>query len=634
MIELVFPDGSKQKFKDNATGLQVAQKIGAKLAKDALAVQVNDTVLELGRPIEQSGTFRVLTWNDLEGKKALWHTAAHVLNEAVQSLFPNALPTIGPPIEEGFYFDFDVEKPFSEEDLQKIEAKMTEIVKKNHSISRLEVTKEEALKKFPKNPYKQELINEFVGAGKRLTIYHTGQFYDLCKGGHVEQTGKIKAVKLLKTAGAYWRGNEKNKMLARIYGIAFPEPKMLDDFLKLREEASKRDHRKLGSELDLFMMHEYSPGSVFLLPKGAMIFNELVDFVRSEYKKRGFQEVITPQLFNKKLWETSGHWENYRHNMFLLTVEGEDFGLKAMNCPSHVLVYKRRRYSYRDLPLRLADFGVLHRNELAGVLSGMVRVRKFSQDDSHSFCTEDQVEQEIMDLLDFTKFIYVDVFNMPFMAKLSTRPAQFMGEVALWDKAEKALENALKAKGLPFVVNVGDGAFYGPKIDFDIKDALGRDWQLATIQLDFQMPRRFGIEFVGTDDKPHTPVMIHKALLGSMERFMGLLIEHYAGVFPVWLSPVQVVVLTIADRHAAYAKTVFNQLLATGIRVELDASNETLNYKIRNAQLQKIPFILVVGDKEQESNSVNVRTRDGKVLGTKKTMDFASDVQQLIREKK
>lgn len=629
-IELIFPDETKHHFPNGTTGKQVTETIGKRLAQDALAVMVNGTIIELERPLDHGGNFRVLTWKDLDGKKALWHTAAHVLNEAVQSVFPNAKPTIGPPIDEGFYFDFDVEKPFSEQDLEKIEEKMKKIIAENRTITREEVTKEQALKKFPENIYKQELINEFAVAGKKLTIYFTGHFYDLCKGGHVEQTGKIKAVKLLKTGGAYWRGSEKNKMLQRIYGIAFPEQKMLDEFVKMKEESAARDHRKLGNELDLFWHHEYSPGSPFFLPNGTVIYNELIDFIRGEYRKRGYQEVITPQLFNKKLWETSGHWEHYKENMFLSKVDEEEFALKAMNCPSHVLIYKRGRHSYRDLPLRIADFGVLHRNELKGTLGGLTRVRKLSQDDSHTFCTPDQVESEMMDLLDFTKFVFVDTFKMELKANLSTRPEKFLGEKKQWDQAEVSLKKVLTAKGFEFEVKNGEGAFYGPKIDFDVKDALGRFWQLTTIQLDFQMPERFGIEFIGDDDKPHTPVMIHKAILGSLERFIGILTEQYAGNFPIWLSPVQAVVLTIADRHIPYAKKTVDELVAAGIRTQIDSSNETLNYKIRNAQLKKIPFILVVGDKEEQGKTVNVRMRDGTVLGGQTAKEFILHAMQKI----
>lgn len=634
MVLIVFPDGSTHEFKKGVTGREIAQKIGPRLAREALAIELDGLVIELNRPLQLGGKLKVLTWNDSEGKKALWHTGSHVLAEAVHELFPSAKATIGPPIEEGFYYDFDADKPFSEADLQKIEQRMKKIIAGSQKIVRHEVTKEEALKKFVGNPYKQELINEFVGAGKKLSIYSQGTFFDLCKGGHVEETGKLKAVKLLKTAGAYWRGSEKNKMLQRIYGIAFPEQKMLDEFLKLKEEAAKRDHRKIGQELDLFWMHEYSPGSVFFLPKGAVIYNELIQFMRSEYQKRGFLEIISPQIFNKKLWETSGHWEHYRDNMFVMKIDEEEFSLKAMNCPSHVLVFKRSRHSYRDLPLRLADFGVLHRNELKGVLSGLVRVRKFSQDDSHTFCTEEQIQQEIMDLLDFTRFVYVDTFGMEFKANLSTRPEHFLGDAKLWDKAEKALAAALKAKAMDFEVKEGEGAFYGPKIDFEIKDALGRLWQLATIQLDFQMPRRFEAEYVDKDDKPKTPVMIHKAILGSLERFMAILVEQYAGLFPLWLSPVHAVVLTIADRHEPFAKKVLQRLLESGIRAELNAGNETLNYKVREAQLQKIPFILVVGDKEEQSDSVNVRTREEKVLGAKKIDVFITETLQQIKARK
>ncbi len=634
MIELVFPDGSKEKFKNGITGLDIAKKIGARLAKDALAVQLNGQTLELDRAIEEDGDFRILTWNDLPGKQALWHTGSHVLAEAVTALFPNAKPSLGPPIEDGFYYDFDVEKSFSEEDLQKIEKKMKEIVKRNEHLKRHEVPKKEAIEKFKNNPYKVEMINEYAQEGQTLSIYSQGKFFDLCRGGHVSETGKLKGIKVLKSGGSYWRGDEKNKMLQRVYAIAFPEEKLLEEFLKRKEEAGKRDHRKLGQELDLFWFHEYSPGSPFFLPSGTAIYNELAEFIRSEYRKRGFQEVVTPQLFNKKLWETSGHWEHYRENMFVLDIDGEEFALKSMNCPSHVLIYQRERHSYRDLPLRIADFGVLHRNELKGVLGGLTRVRKFAQDDSHTFCAEEQVEKEIFDLLGFAKFIFVDTLGMSFQAVLSTRPKEFMGVRELWDKAEESLKKSLKEKGFPFEIAEGEGAFYGPKIDLFIKDALGRGWQLTTIQLDFQMPRRFGLEFIDQNDKPQVPVMIHKALLGSLERCIGILTEHFAGKFPLWLSPVQVAVLSITDRNADFAIKTRMRLIESDIRVKVDTSNETLSYKIRQAQLQKIPFILVIGDKEMRAKNVNVRTRDGNVLGSKNLETFIEEVKEQIKARK
>ncbi len=629
-IELVFPDGKKKEFDKGTTGLKVAQSIGSRLAQDALAVQLNGKTLELDMPLEENGDFRVLTWNDIDGKKAFWHTTAHVLNEAVQELFPDAQPTIGPPIEDGYYYDFDVQTPFTKEDLEKIEKKMIQIISKKEKTKRKEITKQEALKLFEKNKYKQELINEFSEQGKKLTIYSTGKFFDLCKGGHIEDTSKIKAFKLTKTAGAYWRGSEKNKMLQRIYGIAFPQQKILEEHLKVKEETEKRDHRKLGQELELFMFHEYSPGAAFFLPKGTAIFNELVNFIRTEYRKRGFQEIITPQLFNKKLWETSGHWQHYRENMFTLKIDEQDFALKAMNCPSHVLMYKSKRHSYRDLPLRVADFGALHRNELHGVLGGLTRVRKFQQDDSHTFCTQEQIEKEIIDLLDFIKHVYQKTFQMNFRAKLSTRPKDFMGEEKLWDTAEDALSSALKKSKLEFEVKKGEGAFYGPKIDVDVEDALGRNWQLATIQLDFQMPKRFEAEYIGQDDKPHTPVMIHIAILGSLERFIGLLIEQYSGNFPVWLAPVQAKIFPVSEKYEEYCKKVYQELMQKGIRAEMDLRQETVSYKVRDAQLQKTPYILTVGEKEEQKQTISVRDRNGKV-----TFDVKADkfVQEILQQK-
>jgi threonyl-tRNA synthetase len=527
-------------------------------------------------------------------------------------LFPSAKPTIGPPIEEGFYYDFADIPPLKPEDLKKIEEEMKKIVLEDQKSKRVEISKEKAKELFANNKFKLELIEE-IPEGQHSIYYSGEKWFDLCRGPHLKSTGKIKALKLIKVSSAYWRGDSNRESLQRIYGVSYPNQQLLENYLKFLEEAEKRDHRKLGTQLGLFMFHEWSPGSPFFLPKGTIIYNELLKLIREEYAKRGYQEVITPQLFNKALWEQSGHWEYYKDNMFVLNIDNTEFSLKPMNCPSHMLIYNSTAHSYRDLPLRIADFCMLHRNELKGVLGGLTRVRKFSQDDTHIFCAKEQIESEIDALLDFVKYIYVDIFKFPFKAKLSTRPDKFMGEVELWDMAEKYLENALKKNNIDYVLNPKEGAFYGPKIDFEVKDALGRGWQLATIQVDFQMPKRFKCEYEGADGKKHTAVVLHRAIIGSFERFIGILTEHYAGKFPVWLSPIQVAILPVSDAYNEFAFSLSKKFSEHGIRVYVNNKQETIGLKIRNAQLEKIPYMLVVGQKEKESNILAVRTREGKI---------------------
>ncbi|MBS3175051.1 threonine--tRNA ligase [Candidatus Woesearchaeota archaeon] len=549
----------------------------------------------------------------------LRHSCAHLLAAAVMEIWPDAKRTIGPAIEEGFYYDFDFKEPISELDLPKIEKKMSQILQSWKKFEKTEVTSEEAKKEFKDNQYKLELIEEFSKEGKKLTLYRSGNYVDLCKGGHIDSPSKeLQYFKLLKIAGAYWRGNEKNKMLTRIYGTAFPTKKELEDYLKMLEEAKKRDHRVLGEKLDLFFFHEYSPGAPIFLPKGTIIFNALLKLLREEYKKRNYQEVITPLLYEKTLWETSGHWQHYKDNMFNMESEKKMFSLKPMNCPSHCLIYKHKLWSYRDLPLRIADFAPLHRNELSGTLSGMTRVRKFSQDDAHIFVTEEQLKEEIENVLGFEKYIYNNIFRLDYSMTLGTRPEKFMGDKKLWDKAEKLLQEILKQKEIPFKIAEKDGTFYGPKIDLRVKDALGREHQLATIQLDFQLPLRFELTYEGSDGKKHTPIMIHRAMLGSLERFMGVLIEHYAGKFPLWLSPVQVAIITVADRHIEYAKKLYNELKEQDIRVDLDDRAESIGKKVRDNQQMKINYIITIGDKEINSNELAIRTRDNEVINLNK----------------
>ncbi len=542
------------------------------------------------------------------------HSAAHMLAAAVQHYYPSVKLGIGPVIEDGFYYDFDLDHTFTPEDFPKIEQKMQELINKKSAFEQQKVTVAEAKTHFKNQPYKLELIDEFSAEGKQLTLYKTGDFIDLCKGGHVQNTKEIGAVKLLRVAGAYWRGDAKNKQLQRIYATAFPTKKELEDYLQMLIEAEKRDHRVLGEQLGLFFMHEYSPGAPIFLPKGMIIYNELMQLTRTEYKKRGYQEVLTPLLYEKGLWETSGHWAHYKEHMFNMESEKKTYSLKPMNCPSHCLIYKQKLWSYKELPLRIADFAPLHRNELSGALSGLTRVRKFSQDDAHIFLSEEQLEAEIEAVLAFEQYIYTDIFHMDYTMTLGTRPDDFMGDKQFWEKAEHLLESILKKKKIPYKVAPKDGAFYGPKIDLRVKDALNREWQLATVQLDFQIPLRFDLSYEGSDGKKHTPIMIHRAVYGSIERFFALIIEHYAGKFPVWLAPVQVAIATIADRHVPYAEQLQKTLEANNIRVTLDIRPESIPRKVRDHQLMKVPYIITIGDKEMESKNLAIRTRDNKII--------------------
>lgn len=547
---------------------------------------------------------------------AMRHSCAHVLAQAVLQMFPEAKLGIGPAIEDGFYYDFDLPRTLIPEDLPLLEKKMKQIVKQNQKFVLNEEPGEKSVEFLEKagQKYKVELCREFIGQGEKITFYENVMpndrklmFVDLCEGPHVEHTGQIGPFKLMKIAGAYWRGSEKNPMLQRIYGTCWHTQDELTEYLRKLEEAKKRDHRKLGAQLEFFQFHDISPGSVFFLPKGAFVFNTLINFLRKEYVKRGYQEVITPLVYDKSLWETSGHWEHYKDNMFHVEMDEKEASLKPMNCPSHMLIYKMKMRSYRDLPVRIADFAMLHRNELRGALGGMTRVRKFCMDDAHLFVREDQIETEVLACIDFVKYLYSEVFNFEYKVVLSTRPEKAMGTEEQWKNAEAALENALNKIKMPFELNPGDGAFYGPKIDFRLKDSLGREWQLATVQIDFQMPLRFELEYEGSDGKPHTPVVIHRAILGSLERFMALLIEHYAGALPLWLAPVQAIILPVSEKFNDYAGKLAAELRGSDVRVEVDDSNETLGKKIRNAEMQKIPYMLVVGEKEAESKNLAVR---------------------------
>ncbi|MBI5002929.1 threonine--tRNA ligase [Candidatus Woesearchaeota archaeon] len=630
-ITVTLPDNSKKTCKKGSTPLDVAHSISEGLMRATVGAVINNEIVDATKHLNHDCTLKLITFKDEAGVEIFRHSSAHLLAQAVTELFPEAKLTIGPVVEEGFYYDID-HPPFTQEDLDKIEARMTEIVNRKLEVKRLELSKEEALKMFKDNKYKVELITEIPG--KTVSVYQQGEFKDLCTGPHVPNTSHIKAFKLTKMAGAYWRGDAKNKQLQRIYGISFPDKKLLKEYLAQIEEALKRDHRKVGRELDLISFQEESPGAAFFHPKGTVIFNELQKFIREQYWKRGFKEVVTPLVYDKSLWETSGHWAHYKDNMFTFTVDNKEVSLKPMNCPSHCLLYKTDMKSYRDLPLRIADFAPLHRNELRGVLGGLTRVRKFQQDDAHIFCTLDQLDHELDDAIDFANVVYTKVFNFEYRIELSTRPENSMGTAEQWERAEAALKAALEKNNIPYKLNPGDGAFYGPKIDLHIKDCIGRSWQLSTIQVDFQLPQRFGLTYEGTDGKKHTPVMVHRAVLGSLDRFIGILIEQYAGKFPLWLNPVQVKVLPLADRFNEYAEKVCSQLREQLIRAEVDDRSESLNKKVREAQLAQINYILVVGEKEQKDHTVNIRTRDNVVHGEKKVDVFLNELLKEIKERR
>lgn len=575
---------------------------------------------------------------DKEQLQSLRHSLAHLLAAAVLEIWPDAKRTIGPAVDNGFYYDFEFSSPVTEADLPKIEKKMKQILKTWDKFEREEVTPKQAKEDYHENPYKVELIEEFSGGGQTLTYYKSGQFSDLCRGGHFEGLNKIdpESFSLDRLAGAYWRGDEKNKMLTRIYGLAFESKGALDEYLRLREEAQKRDHKILGPKLDLFMFHPTSPGCPYWLPKGMTLLNELIDFWRREHKKRGYQEIAAPLVNKKELWETSGHWDHYRENMFIADMGEHDiYGVKAMNCPNAMLVFGSKLRSYRDLPLRFSDTDTLHRYELAGTLNGLLRVRSFRQDDSHNYITEDQIEEEYERIFEITKLFY-GIFNLEYRYRLGTRPEGFLGDLETWDKAEASLKKILEKSGKEYFIEEGDGAFYGPKIDILMKDALGREWQTGTIQLDFQQPKRFGLEYIAEDGSRKTPVVVHRVIYGSLERFVGLLIEHYAGAFPLWLSPVQISILPISENQAAYAGEVRDRLLAENenLRIEVDARGESIGKKIREAAMQKIPYQIILGQKEVDAGVLSVRTREGQDLGQMAFADFAAKIQTDISEKK
>lgn len=633
MLKITLKDGTVKEVEQDTTLLDIAKEISDGLARAALAAEVNGKVTELWQTVTEDCTVEFLTFDSEGGRHAYRHTASHVLAQAVQRLYPDVKLAIGPAIENGFYYDFDFEIPITAEDLDKLETEMKKIIKENLRVERFELPRDEAVKFMQERgeDYKVELIND-LPEGETISFYRQGEFTDLCAGPHLMSTGKLKAVKLQNTAGAYWRGNEKNKMLTRIYGTAFPKKSDLDEFLERLEEAKKRDHRKLGKELGLFTMMEYGPGFPFFLPKGMILKNTLVDYWREVHNRAGYVEIASPVMLNRALWEISGHWNHYKENMYTTVIDDTDFAIKPMNCPGGILVYKNEPRSYRDLPIRMGELGLVHRHEKSGALHGLMRVRCFTQDDAHIFMTQEQITEEIKGVVKLIDEVY-SMFGFKYHVELSTRPEDSMGSEEDWEVATSGLRAALEDLDLDYVVNEGDGAFYGPKIDFHLEDSIGRTWQCGTIQLDFQLPQRFELEYTGADGEKHRPIMIHRVVFGSIERFIGILIEHFAGAFPAWLAPVQVKLLPISEHFADYAQKVAEDLKKQGIRVELDNRNEKIGYKIREAQLEKIPYMLVMGEKEENNNTVSVRSRKEGDKGTMSVNEFSKLLQEEIKTK-
>ena len=636
MLKIKLKDNSELEVEEGLSVIEIAKKISEGLARVATCAEIDGEVVDLRTIVEKDCSLNILTFeSSLNGKKAYWHTTSHIMAQAIKRLYPEIKLAIGPSIDNGFYYDFDTEKPFTPEMLEAIEKEMKKIIKEDLPIERFELPRKEAIKfmEEKEEPYKVELIND-LPEDAIISFYKQGEFTDLCAGPHVMSTGKIKAVKLLSSSGAYWRGNEKNKMLQRIYGISFPKASQVDEYVNMIEEAKKRDHRKLGKELELFFFDETAPGMAYWMPKGFTMMNTLIDFWRKEHKKRGYQEFSGPQLNSSELWKISGHWDHYKEDLFVLTdADGNEQALKPMNCPNSIKIYQSKLRSYKDLPLRFNDVDVIHRNEKSGQLNGLFRVRMFRQDDSHNYITEEQIGSEIKDIIEIAKQLY-SVFGLEYKLTLSTRPEEdFMGEIETWDKAENDLRKVLDeicGEG-NYQVNEGDGAFYGPKIDIKMKDCLGREWQMGTVQLDFQLPQRFNLLYIDKDGNKKTPIMVHRALFGSFDRFIGIITEHFAGAFPTWLAPVQVRILPIADSHKEYAEKLKEKLEEYDIRVELDEREEKIGYKIREAQLQKIPYMLIVGDKEVEANAVGVRSRKDGDIGAMSLEDFINKIEEEIK---
>lgn len=632
-ISIYLKDGSQRALEQGATAFDLAKDISGRLAKEAMVAEVNGKVVDLSHVLADGDHVNIYKFEDEAGEHAFRHTSAHILAQAVKRLFPGTMLAIGPAIDNGFYYDFDSEHVFTEEDFAKIEEEMKKIVKEDIKLERFEMPRNEALEFVKENgeAYKVELIND-LPEGEIISFYRQGEFTDLCAGSHLPSTGQVKAIKILSVAGAYWRGDSSRKMLQRIYATSFTKASELEAYLNRLEEAKKRDHRKLGKELQLFAMMEEGPGFPFFLPKGMVLKNKLLEYWREVHNKAGYVEIETPIILNRQLWETSGHWYHYKENMYSLTIDEEDYAIKPMNCPGGMLVYKTDMRSYKDFPLRMGEIGRVHRHELSGALHGLMRVRAFTQDDAHIFMLPEQIKDEIKNVARLVDEIYT-TFGFKYHVELSTRPEESMGTDEEWALAENSLQGALEELGLPYKLNPGDGAFYGPKIDFHLEDCIGRTWQCGTIQLDMQLPQRFDLNYIGKDGEKHKPIVIHRVAFGSIERFLGILIEHFAGKFPAWLAPVQVKIIPIADRHAEYGLTVKAALEARGLRVEIDERSEKIGYKIREAQMEKVPYMLIVGDKEVEEQQLSVRSRDRGELGAQSLEAFIAQIEEEIRTK-
>ena len=634
MIKIELKDGSLKEFESGVRAIDVANSISEGLARAIVGAKINGEVKDLKTPINDDAKLEFVKFEDKDGKEVFWHTSTHVMAQAIKRLYPEAKLAIGPAIENGFYYDIDLEHRLSPEDLEKIEAEMKKIVKEEFEVERYELPKDEAIDFMKKlgEDYKVELI-EGLEEGSTISFYKQGEFTDLCAGPHLPNVKKVKAFKLLSVAGAYWRADQSNKMLQRVYGIAFEKKKDLDDYIQMMEEAKLRDHRKLGKELELFTLLDEGPGFPFFLPKGTVLKNKLLEYWREVHREDGYVEIETPIILNRQLWETSGHWFNYKENMYTVEIDEEDFAIKPMNCPGGMLVYQTKMRSYKDFPIRMGEIGRVHRHELSGALHGLMRVRAFTQDDAHIFMLPEQIKDEIKGVVSLIDKIY-KTFGFSYHLELSTRPEKFLGEISMWDEAESNLKAALEELGLPYIINEGDGAFYGPKIDFHLRDCIGRTWQCGTIQLDYQLPERFELSYIGKDGEKHRPVMIHRVAFGSIERFIGILIEHYAGKFQLWIAPVQVKILPISDKFMDYAKQIEKAMYDAKIRVELDDRAEKIGYKIREAQLEKVPYMIIVGEKELNEGNISVRSRDLGDLGFKNTDDFLKELNEEIISRK
>lgn len=630
MISIELKDGSKRQYENGTNVREIASSISEGLARDIVGAKLNGRVVELKTPIEEDGKIEFLKFDAMDGKDIFWHTSTHIMAQAIKRLHPEAKLAIGPALENGFYYDIDLDYRLAQEDLEQIEDEMKKIVKEGFEVRRFELPADEAiaLMKSKNEDYKVELIEDLKDKGERISFYEQGEFVDLCAGPHLDNTKRVKAFKLTSVAGAYWRGDQNNKMLQRVYGISFEKKKDLDEYLHMLEEAKKRDHRRLGRELDLFVLLEEGPGFPFFLPNGTTLKNELMKYWREVHRKAGYVEIETPIILNRELWERSGHWFNYKENMYTVQIDEQDFAIKPMNCPGGMLAYKTKMRSYKDFPIRMGEVGRVHRHELSGALHGLMRVRAFTQDDAHIFMLEEQIKDEIQGVAALIDEIYKK-FGFTYHVELSTRPEKFLGKIEDWDRNEATLKAALEELGLDFKINEGDGAFYGPKIDFHLRDAIGRTWQCGTIQLDSQLPERFDLTYTGRDGEKHRPIMIHRVAYGSIERFIGILIEHFAGKFPVWLAPVQAKILPISDKYMDYARALEKKLFDAEIRVALDDRAEKIGYKIREAQMEKVPYMIIVGEKEVEEGNISIRLRD-----TGETISMSGDefVEKVIRE--